>query len=280
MSNVFRRFPEPGGDYDAGANYNQYQLESTLGLITSQLYNDGGDLTLKVGQIGIDNGPNKGVAKIDTEEVIDLSGCSNSNWIKVEMAISGTAPVFTATDITGATDPSEAPTTFKNSYDGEKGGFYISASKRCIGLAWKNGSDVLLAIINVCPHINNYWASEIGLHTDTIHRQRAPKMGFNFEIGDWNMDIAVGAIIPEYFDVFEEAVINVKTIIRNDANTSFLPLEILVSAAAGTPPSGGCSGVSGGNIGLGRVQNQGFDNANYDSTSYNRGWITIYMKDF
>jgi hypothetical protein len=154
MSNVFRRFPESGGDYNVGANYNQYQLESTLGLLTSQLYNDSGDLTLKVGRIGIDNGSSKGVAKIDTEEVIDLSGCSNENWIKIEMAVSGTAPVFTATDISGETIYDSIPSTFINAYDAEKNGYYITSTKRTIGIVYKDSEGVLLCIINT---ENNYW---------------------------------------------------------------------------------------------------------------------------
>jgi hypothetical protein len=282
MANIFRRFPEPGGDYDVGANYNQYQLESTLGLITSQLYNDSGNLTLKVGQIGIDNGLNKGVVKIDTEVVIDFSGVSNSNWAKIEMAVSGTAPVFTATDIAGATDPSEAPSEFKNAYDGEKGGFYIDSAKRCVGLIWVYPAIGILCIINVCPHINNYWASELGIDVATTSismKQRGPGEGFTTDIGDWNMDSADGVSTGYNLLEFLKAVSHVKAMIINDDSDDIRPLDSWDPADEAM--NGGIDSIMGSSaVSLYRRAGGDFDSVDYDSTSFNRGYCTIYFKDF
>ena len=282
MANAFQRFPQVGGDINIGGDYNEFQLESLLGVITSQLYNDGGALKLKVGRIGIDNGTTKGAAILDTVETIDLSGVSNETWAKIEMAISGTAPVFTAADIAGATDPAEAPATFKNSYNGLKGGFYIDTAKRCIGLAWKNSSGVLLAIINVCPHINDFWASEIGLHTGTIQTQDAPRKGFQIELGDWNMDTNSTLTVSTSFGAgFGFAVKSVETIIRSDVDNARFPLELFSNAADPNLLQGAFTNITAtGDILLARRTGGYYDGVLFDSLSYNRGWLTIYLRDF
>jgi hypothetical protein len=276
MANVFYRFPEVGGDTNVGGNYNEYQLESTLGLITSQLYNNGGNLRLRVGQIGIDNGSIKGVAKLDTVETIDLSGVSNETWAKIEMAVSGTAPVFTATDIAGATDISEAPSTFKNSYDGEKGGFYIDSAKRCIGLAWKNGSGNLLIVINVCPHIKDYWASEIGLAG--LHKQLAPRAGFRLSMGDWDMNTDANLNVSFAIGSLFVAINKINAFVIRDDSAYMFPAGS--ADAAGVVELFIDYWLSPGSIRLSRVAGGFFDSVDFDSTSFNRGYVTIHLSDF
>lgn len=285
MANTFYRKPNPGGDTNAWATYNDAQNDASLGVITSQLFNDSGSLKVKVGKIGIDTGATRGIAFIDTETTIDISGVTNETWAKIEMAISGTTPVFTALDIAGATDPSEAPATFKDSYDGEKGGFYISTTKRVIGLAWKNSSGVLLAVINVCSHINDYWASEIGLHTGTIHQQRGPGKGFSVNIGDWNMNASAGGsgsktVSVSFGDFLEQSLSRISILIRIDTGSD----DRVHDNNAFNQGSGGsnvyCGYIVNNQIYMDGASGSDYDNAFYNDTSYNRGWITIFMRDF
>ena len=98
------------------------------------------------------------------------------------------------------------------------------------------------------------------------------------EIGDWNMDST--------FDVYvthgiadHKKIRSVNVIIRNDADTSYY--NLYQALASGTAPSGvsGQTGIiSSTTIQLTRTSsaNDGwFDGTDFDSTSYNRGWVTI-----
>lgn len=91
------------------------------------------------------------------------------------------------------------------------------------------------------------------------------------EIGDWNMDTTASVNISLSGVASQEAIRHLSVIIRNDANTNFYPLEIL----NGGLPSGFWS-IGGSNITLGRVASTGlFDSTNFNSTSYNRGWVYL-----
>ena len=148
MANRFIREPREGGDNNVWAEYLLEHTRSIIGILTSRLYNSSGILKLKTGRIGIDNNTNKGIVVIDTEIAISIAGLSANNWIKIEMTVSGTVPTFTATDITGETDSGLLPSIIQNSYDGEKGGYYISNNKRCIGIAYLDAGGAIDYILN------------------------------------------------------------------------------------------------------------------------------------
>lgn len=148
MANIFLRKPVDGGDNGAWAPYANAQNTSVIGVYSANLYDDSGTLKLTTGYIGINDGTNIGVSELDTIETISLAAVSNSNWAKIEMTVSGSTVTFAAADISGATDPSALPAGFTGAYDGEKGGFYITSTKRCIGLAWKNAGGTLEGIVN------------------------------------------------------------------------------------------------------------------------------------
>jgi len=148
MANTFYREPLDGGDLDNWGRKDQEQPRRSIGEITCKLFDDSGTLKLKVGRIGFDNGSSKGTAYIDTETIISLAGVSNSNWALVELSVSGTTPTIAATDLSGATDESQVYTTFTSFYDPEKGGFYVTATKRVIGLVYKDSGGSLSSILN------------------------------------------------------------------------------------------------------------------------------------
>lgn len=97
------------------------------------------------------------------------------------------------------------------------------------------------------------------------------------DIGDWNMDTGPGSTITHGLPDHTK-IRSINVTVRNDANTQVYDL-------CGRANSLNTSGVSGyiGSIGsvfitLSRVDaaNGGnFDSTNFDSTSYNRGWVTI-----
>ncbi len=93
------------------------------------------------------------------------------------------------------------------------------------------------------------------------------------DIGDWNMDsnplVNIAHGLPDY-----KKIRTVQAIIRNDADTEsrgFLANNYLTGANTG----GSINGINSTDIFLTRIDGGIFDDPIYDSTSYNRGWITI-----
>lgn len=155
--NTFIREPVDGGDIGVWATKELNQNRLAVGVNSCILYDDSGILKLSVGKIGFNNSSIIGVFDMDTIVTISIAGVTNSNWAKIELALSGTTPVLTSTNISGAIDPGVIPAEYTESYDPEKGGYYIDSSKRCIGIAWKNASGVLEGIINSGSIISSYY---------------------------------------------------------------------------------------------------------------------------
>lgn len=147
MANIFRRQPQIGGDTNAWGTYLNAIINDATGIYSSYLYNDSGTLKLSKGLIGIDNDTNIGLATIDTITTITLTGTAGI-WQKIELSVSGASVTLAATDIAGETDPDVVPSGFTGAYDPEKGGYYITSSKRCIGIVFVDGGGILGEIIN------------------------------------------------------------------------------------------------------------------------------------
>ena len=109
-----------------------------------------------------------GVALIDTVTTISLAAVSSGNWFKVELTRTGTTPVFTASDISGETDPISIPTELDDGFDPEKGGFYINSNARCVGIGFKDSGGNLAGIINVYSNIHAYGGYTIA-HGPTVY---------------------------------------------------------------------------------------------------------------
>lgn len=180
MANVFSREPETGGDSGVWGPLQLSQNRPSLGILTCQLYDDSGALKMKVGKIGLDNGSKKGFASYDTETTISIASVSNSNWAKIELSVSGTTPMIAGANISGETTSTVIPSEFKNSYDPEKGGYYIAADKRCIGIVYKDSGGNLANIINVASLQEGFFGND----------------GNTSKIGSmWSPAVPIGAII-------------------------------------------------------------------------------------
>jgi hypothetical protein len=92
------------------------------------------------------------------------------------------------------------------------------------------------------------------------------------DIGDWNMDTTASVSVAHGLNNAD--IRSVQVIIRNDANNARLNL-----ASAGTyNTTSSSTAFFGGintNIKMDRQLGGLFDSANYDATSFNRGWIVI-----
>ena len=102
------------------------------------------------------------------------------------------------------------------------------------------------------------------------------------DIGDWDMDATTSVTVATGLTSAEVMTIrDISVIIRNDANNALYPLDKLDNLTTGIT-SGGVEIVDGGfnNIIIQRYTTGDFDNTSFDSTSYNRGWITLeYIAD-
>jgi hypothetical protein len=149
MSDIFLREPAVGGDLDSWGLFEEAQNHPSLSINTIVLYNNGGSLYRKPGQIGLDNGSNKGVVTL-TGDVgpISLAGLTASRWARVEVSVVGTTPSVTLTSIAAGTDPAVIPAAMAASYNYAKGGFYFLGTARLIGLVWVNAAGNLEGIVN------------------------------------------------------------------------------------------------------------------------------------
>lgn len=154
---------------------------------------------------------------------------------------------------------STAPT-----WDTAKQGYYNGAA-RCLGLFIKtSGGD--WSVKTILTHRGDGYTKSL-------------LIPLVLDIGDWNMDATatIAVAIPGGVSTTKQ-VRCVDVMIRNDADNTFIPLASTGSAAGVN--EGSIDGFVVGNIYLSRVAAGIFDSVNYDSTSYNRGWITLWLQPF
>ncbi len=93
-------------------------------------------------------------------------------------------------------------------------------------------------------------------------------------IGDWNMDTTQDLTVPHGIADFKK-IRSIKVMIRNDADDSYKPLDCVISSS-NNKPMGGVISFDSTNVYLTRgTDPSGFNNTDYNSTSYNRGYIII-----
>ena len=94
------------------------------------------------------------------------------------------------------------------------------------------------------------------------------------EIGDWDMDAIHGVGIAHGLTLSK--IRNVQAIVRNDSGSSFIPLTPGVSDVPTVEWEGWIAKIDSTDVTLAIRAGSIFDTVTYDSTSYNRGWITIW----
>lgn len=87
-------------------------------------------------------------------------------------------------------------------------------------------------------------------------------------IGDWNMDSTLSVAVAH--GITHTKIRSISVVVRSDSDANYHDFGAF-----------GCVGMyaSSTNIILLRETGGTFDNTSYDSTSYNRGWITIQYTD-
>lgn len=92
------------------------------------------------------------------------------------------------------------------------------------------------------------------------------------DIGDWNMDTTASVNVAHGLTFANIRAVNMT--IRNDANDTFYPVTTGAGVATGEAYLS-CQ-VDATNVVCTRMTGSAFDAVAFDSTSYNRGWVTIW----
>jgi hypothetical protein len=185
MALTFTRQSIDGGDLDAWGSYEQAQNHLSLGLNTSRLYVSGTTLYLRKGVIGFYDGSTYGVITNDADATLSVAGLTVSTWARVEIAVVAGVPVITLTSVAASgTDLGALITMLVGAYDASKGGFYVSATKRCLGVVKINAAGNPIWAVNVD---NALWrfGQEIGAAELTVSLPTA----VTFQAGILNLEL-------------------------------------------------------------------------------------------
>jgi hypothetical protein len=139
--------PTDGGDYNVWGPKQLAQNHLALGLNSTKLYISG-SLYLSPGMIGFYNGSQYYAVSNSAALAISVAGLTASCWAQIELQVPAGVPAIIITSIGGATSEANLPSAFTGSYDGTKGGRYLTATKRMIGIVWINAAGVPEGIIN------------------------------------------------------------------------------------------------------------------------------------
>jgi len=95
------------------------------------------------------------------------------------------------------------------------------------------------------------------------------------DIGDWDMNLTGSLNIAHGLSATEwKTIRTVTVIIRNDVDTQMYFIDGVFGTGTSTP-AGGIGSMGSTNILLERLTGGFFDQTGYDSTGYNRGWVTL-----
>jgi hypothetical protein len=93
------------------------------------------------------------------------------------------------------------------------------------------------------------------------------------DIGDWDMDATASVTVAH--GITYTKIRSVSAIVRNDADDTYSPLTPAYVTVAGGTIEGAIRFINSTTVNLERLTGGLYDSVSYDSTSYNRGWLTI-----
>ncbi len=176
-------------------------------------------------------------------EVVISGSTVNDTWYDILLTPSGTT--FTASFIARGTG------VWSDSLQG-----LYSGNNRVVAIARRDASSSVWIYKNVLIVANHL-------------------IGIKLDIGDWDMSTATGVSgVSIASGILQEKVRAVSVMIIDDNSTIVFPLN-----TGGTGSNGEMQGfvddITDGAITLRKLTGGDFDGVSYDSTSFNRGWVTI-----
>lgn len=119
------------------------------------------------------------------------------------------------------------------------------------------------------PNSAQMWVSDDG----SILRCR------KIAIGDWDMDTTSTKNVSWGFTLNPENIIMIFATIRDDLGTTFLPISYFINDVDPHLVGGGIQSYSSAQVALCRRTGGIFDNNNFDSTGYNRGYVFVIYSE-
>lgn len=147
------------------------------------------------------------------------------------------------------------------------------------GTAWRIEYELYEATSTLSGRIELATNAEAGAMSDALRAITASNLNYVLDglrnkivnIGDWNMD-STGNVDVAHGIGDHTKIREVTVMIRNDTDSQLRPLITNSNVGVG---EGYIDYIDSTNVRLGRITGGVFDNALYDSTSYNRGYIII-----
>jgi hypothetical protein len=272
MADTFWREPLNHGDANIFHDYVMAQLRrGGLTALSMELLNTGGALHLSAGYCGIDDGTGtggRGTIIRDADSALSIAGITIGTWASIEASVAGTVVTYHVTDIAGGNDESVIPAAVLSSYDYMKGGYYLIATRRLIGIAFKKSDGSLGRIIN-CQDGQHGFRSV----TEIEYTNSAGVKSYVYlakkiiEIGPWNM-LSVASVNIAHGIADHKKIRHVVAAIRSDDDSYLTSTSELGAATnAGTLVNGSNIVVAAGT--------GSYRSVAYDDAVMNRGWITI-----
>ena len=145
-----------GGDLNTWGAFQQGMDKLHIGTNTIEAYISAGALYLSPGMLGIYDGSQDWNVTNSAAAGVSVAGLTASCWAKLEISVVAGVVTIAITSIGGATNPASLPASFTGAYDGTKGGFYITGTKRCHSLVWINAAGVPEGVINTTGGMDGY----------------------------------------------------------------------------------------------------------------------------
>ena len=187
------------------------------------------------------------------EGITGFSAITTGATAYIELTPSGTA----GSQIVEAAWTETAPT-----WSDSKQGWYHSTGSviRTIGGAYKEGT-------SSCERTFLYGR----IQNEHVNATLARKV---VEIGDWNMDSTANVTVDHGLGASFRNIRHCSALIRNDGDDVYYFLDKGANTGD-TTPQGYVANIQSAGTALVRLNSGEFDNASYDSTGYNRGWMFI-----
>lgn len=289
MANTFYPKPVIGGSINVWGTYLDMLVRAGgIGALTCELYNDSGALKLSKGKIGINDGTYEGVAVIDTITTIDTTGMTANNWHKIELSVSGASVTIAIAAIAAATDESVIDAATKAAYDYEKAGYYLTDTKRLLGVVYLRTALAPGRIVNCKSGKLGFKGIKIiDYYTSAYVISQVYLAKVIFEIGNWNMNISGGGSATKTIQLnnylgssaahLGKKIRNAYVIIRDDTDANYLPVNESENGADPGLLAGGITYFLTGATSMVLSCRTGgeFDNASYNESPFNRGWVNL-----
>jgi hypothetical protein len=145
-----------GGDANTWGAFQQGMDKLHIGANTIEAYISAGALYLSAGMMGLYDGSQDWNVTNSAAAAVSVAGLTVSCWAQLEISAPAGVPTILLTSIGGATNPASLPASFTGAYDGTKGGFYITGTKRCHSLVWINAAGVPEGCVNTIGGCDGY----------------------------------------------------------------------------------------------------------------------------